>query len=118
MNSVSPRSWNEKDWKLFRSRLPDWQERHMEKIVEEYKTLLNSDEAASDKFWTLHDRIKKDQRDPGVLLGDVCRSRLDELLLQLLGYKVIRMKDLDGFSEELRDRLAWFMKHLYGEGED
>ena len=118
LNSDSQRSWNEKDWKLFRSRLPGWQERHMETIVEEYKTLLSSDEAASDKFWALHDRIKKDQRDPGVLLRDVSRSRLDALLPQLLGYKVIRMENLDGFSEELRDRLAWFMKQLYGEGEE
>ena len=28
---------NEKDWKLFRSRLPVWQETYMEKIIEEYR---------------------------------------------------------------------------------
>ena len=27
---------NEKDWKLFQSRLPGWQETYMERIVEEY----------------------------------------------------------------------------------
>jgi hypothetical protein len=28
---------NEKDWKLFRSRLPGWQEAYMGKLIEEYK---------------------------------------------------------------------------------
>ena len=27
----------EADWKLFRKRLPEWQERYMEKLIEEYK---------------------------------------------------------------------------------
>ena len=31
---------NEKDWKLFRKLLPDWQESYMEKLVEEYKAIL------------------------------------------------------------------------------
>ncbi len=34
---------NEKDWKLFRSRLPGWQEAYMGKLIEGYKALLNSE---------------------------------------------------------------------------
>ncbi len=40
------------DWKLFREKLPEWQEKYMEKLVGEYITFLSQDDkAASDKFW-------------------------------------------------------------------
>ena len=41
------------DWKLFRSRIADWQEAYMERLIKEYVTLLNGEGAASDKFWEL-----------------------------------------------------------------
>lgn len=103
---------NEKDWKLFRSKLPGWQESYMEKLIEEYKVLLASGEQASEKFWALDDRIKRDKRNPGVLLRDVKRSNLEMHLFQLLRCKVLRPDDLDGFSEELRERLALLLKHF------
>ena len=59
---------NEKDWKLFRSRLPGWQEAYMGKLIEEYKALLNSEGQASERFWALEKRVKQDRRNPGVLL--------------------------------------------------
>ena len=102
---------NEKDWKLFRSRLPGWQETCMERIIEEYRELLGSEEQASNKFWALDERIKRDKRNPGVRLHDVKRSNMDIHLLQLLRYEVIRLEDLDGFSEELREKLSWIMRN-------
>jgi hypothetical protein len=81
----------------------------MERIVEEYRELLGSEEQASEKFWALDERIKRDKRNPGVLLHDVKRSNMDIHLLQLLRYEVIRLEDLDGFSEELREKLSWIM---------
>ena len=102
---------NEKDWKLFRSRLPGWQETYMEKVIEEYRELLSRKEQASEKFWALDERIKRDKRNPGVLLHDVKHSNMDIHLLQLLRYEVIRLEDLDGFSEELRDKLSWIMRN-------
>ena len=48
------------DWKLFRERLPGWQERFMEKLVNDYsKMLKDKSMPASEKFWKLEDRIKK-----------------------------------------------------------
>ena len=102
---------NEKDWKLFRSRLPGWQETYMEKIIEEYRELLCREEQASEKFWALNERIKQDKRNPGVLMHDVKRSNIDIHLLQLLRYGVIRLENLDGFSEELQEKLTWFMEN-------
>ena len=34
---------NEKDWKLFRKNLPDWQENYMEKLIKEYIEFLKGD---------------------------------------------------------------------------
>ena len=105
------RGVNEKDWKLFRSRLPGWQETYMEKVIEEYRELLASKEQASEKFWALDERIKRDKRNPGVLLHDVRRTNMAIHLLQLLRYEVIRLEDLGGFSEELREKLSWIMRY-------
>ena len=32
---------SKKDWKLFRERLSDWQEKYMESLVKEYANFLN-----------------------------------------------------------------------------
>ena len=43
---------SKKDWKLYREKLPGWQERYMEKLVKEYIEMLsNDDKPASEKFW-------------------------------------------------------------------
>ena len=49
---------NEKDWKLFRKNLLDWQENYMEKLIKEYIEFLSGDGLASDKFWELEKKIK------------------------------------------------------------
>ena len=59
---------SKKDWKLFRERIPEWQEHYMEKLVKEYIELLSSSGNASDHFWELEKRIRKDKKHPGVLL--------------------------------------------------
>lgn len=47
---------SKKDWKLFREKLPDWQEKYMEKLNQEYIELLQKEGNASDKFWKLEKR--------------------------------------------------------------
>ena len=48
---------NESDWRLFRSRLPIWQEAYMERRNREYIALLSGGGSASEKFWVWGDRI-------------------------------------------------------------
>ena len=57
---------NESDWKLFRKRLPEWQERCMEQLAESYAALLAGPGKASDKFWELEKRLRKDKKRVGV----------------------------------------------------
>ena len=56
----------ESDWKLFRKKLPGWQEAYMEKLLEEYRGILESDGRASERFWALEKRINSDKQNPGV----------------------------------------------------
>ena len=74
---------NESDWKLFRKRLPEWQERCMEQLAESYAALLAGPGKASDKFWELEKRLRKDKKRVGVV-ADVSRSEMYYNLLYLL----------------------------------
>lgn len=96
---------NESDWKLFRKRLPEWQERHMGKLVREYAGILAGPDLASDKFWTLEKRIRKDKKHVGVV-AEMSRSEMFFNLLELLRDGVITLEELDGFSDELRELCA------------
>ena len=64
------------DWRLFRERIPGWQEVHMEKLNKEYIELLSGDEPASKKFWALEERIRSDKNTPGVRL-QLKKSEID-----------------------------------------
>lgn len=66
----------EKDWKLFRKKVADWQEKHIEKLTREYIDLLSGDSNASDKIWELDKRMKKDKKKAGVLIMDMSRSNM------------------------------------------
>ena len=96
----------EQDWKLFRRRLPLWQEAHMDKLNQEYIRLLSGERNASDKFWELEERIRRDKKSVGVV-ADMRRSQLYSNLLSLLLHEIIREEDLDGFSEELKETLKF-----------
>lgn len=96
---------SEKDWKLFRKNLPDWQENYMEKLIEEYAEFLKGDGLASDKFWELEKRIKADKKNPGVLLQDISRSNFHMHLASLVRCEVISMDELKDFSDDTREAI-------------
>lgn len=92
------------DWKLFRERLPKWQERYMERLIKKYMDLLSSDEPSSDKFWKLEKIIKNDSKNPGVIL-QLRKSSMIYDLVEMINLKVISLDDIEDFSEELKDRI-------------
>ena len=100
---------NESDWELFRSRLPGWQEAYMNRLNQEYIALLSGPEKASDKFWTLEKRIRQDKRNTGVV-AEVTRSMMETNIMDLLGEGAITLDDLDGFSDELQEKMAFLMQ--------
>ena len=100
---------NESDWKLFRQKLPGWQERHMESLIRKYAALLDGPGAASDKFWSLEKCIRADQQHVGVV-ARMSRSKMYMNLIALLWEGVITADDLDGFSDDLREQLSFVIR--------
>lgn len=90
------------DWKLFREKVPEWQESYMERLTKKYIKLLSSPGNASDHFWELEKRIKNDKKHPGVIL-EMNKSEAIWDIAVFVKKKVITIKDLDGFSQELID---------------
>lgn len=97
------------DWKLFRTRIAEWQEAYMERLTKEYIQLLSGSEKASDKFWKLEERIKKDRRHPGVII-ELNKGNMLYDIVALINYGVITVEDLDGFSDALKEKVNFFLK--------
>jgi len=93
------------DWKLFREKVPEWQELYMERLTKKYIELLSSPGNASDHFWELEKRIRNDKKHPGVIL-EMNKSEAIWDIAILVKKKVINMKDLEGFSQELIDSVT------------
>lgn len=93
---------SKQDWKLFKERLPEWQEHYMERLTKEYIELLSSPGNASDHFWQLEKRIRQDKKHHGVLL-EMRKSNAIWDIAMYVRDKVITMDDLEGFSEDLID---------------
>lgn len=103
----------EQDWKLFRKKLPLWQEAYMDKLNQEYIRLLSGEGLASDKFWELEKRIREDKRSIGVAV-DMRRSQMYSNLLSLMANEIIQEDDLDGFSEELAETIKYAARQSKG----
>ena len=93
------------DWKLFREKVPQWQEHYMEKLCREYIQMLSSPGNASEHFWELEKRMKQDKKNPGVLL-ELRKSETIWDIAIFVKNKIITMDDLDGFSNELKEAVS------------
>lgn len=96
------------DWKLFRTCIAEWQENYMERLVKEYIDMLNGNGNASDKFWELEERIKKDKKHPGVML-ELSKGNMIFDIVALINSGVITTADLKGFSDELRESVDFLV---------
>ncbi len=96
------------DWKLYRTRIGDWQEAYMERLVKEYMDLLDGAENASDKFWKLEERIKKDKKHPGVML-ELSKGNVVFDIVALINSGVITVDNLEDFSDELKESVDFLL---------
>ncbi len=105
---MEEKGYTEKDWRLFSSKIADWQENYMEKLNSDYVALLTGEGLASEKFWQLEKRIKEDKKNTGVVV-DMRRSMLLLDILSLLSEGAITLHDLDDFSAELQGRMKFLV---------
>lgn len=106
---MQEKGFTEKDWKLFRKKIVDWQESYMDRLVKEYIELLSENAEPSDRFWRLDKRIKKDKKKTGVQI-EMRRSTLIFDILSLINEGAIRVDDLEEFSDELKETIRHFMR--------
>lgn len=99
---------SKKDWKLFRACIGEWQEAYMERLTKEYIDLLSGDENASDKFWKLEERIKKDKKHPGVML-ELSKENMIFDIVALINRDVITVADLKDFGDELKEYVNYLL---------
>lgn len=108
--------FTEKDWKLFRSKIADWQESFMDRLNTEYIAILSKDANPSDKFWELEKRIKEDKKKAGVQVR-MSRSNLIYNLISLLHEGAISFEDLEEFSDGLKETVGAFIDRQFGVNE-
>ncbi len=101
---------NERDWKLFRKLLPEWQLRHMQSLLDDYAAIIAGDGDSGTRFWKLERRLKRDIRHVGVQ-AEMRRSMMVFNLLNLLNEKAITMSDLEGFSDDVKTFIAEMQEH-------
>ena len=99
------KGYTEKDWKLYKSRIAGWQENYMDRLCKEYIELLSSETDASERFWKLDRRIREDKKKTGVIVQN-SRNEMIFNILSLISEGAITEADLDGFSDELRERVG------------
>ena len=100
---------SKKDWKLYREKIPGWQEDYMSRLNDEYIALLSADDKdPSEKFWELEKRIKRDRRHPGVLI-EMQKSNAMYDIVRLIRLDVITYDDLSDFSDDLRQAIKMML---------
>lgn len=105
---------SKKDWKLFREKLAGWQENYMEHLNQEYIALLcEKDRDASDKFWELEKRIRKDKKHPGVIM-EMRKSEAIWDIVYLIRLDVITYDDLADFSDDLKQAVKMLLDRNIG----
>ena len=103
------RAFSEKDWKLFRKKLPGWQEAYMNRLCREYIDLLSSDIKASNRFWELEKRIKDDRKKTGVV-ATMSRSKMIFNIVNLVYDGAISMDDLEEFSDDVKESVRMLLR--------
>ena len=81
----------ESDWKLYKSKIADWQEGYMEKLCKEYIDLLSSDRLSSDRFWELENRIREDKRATGVVVNNSRSNMIGNILICCMKVRSLSM---------------------------
>ena len=97
---------DEKDWKLFKSKISLWQENYINKLNKEYAAILCGDESPSEKFWKLENKINTDKMSRGIQIH-LRRSTMLEDIISLLNDEVITYDDLIDFSGDMKEKITF-----------
>ena len=103
-------NYKESDWKLFRIKIVEWQERYIDKVNKKLIKLLSDEKLPpSEKFWKAEKLIFREKKSTGVIV-EMSHSMFKINLLKLLNEKAITMEDLTDFSPELQEEIKKLLK--------
>lgn len=100
---------SKKDWKLYREKIPGWQENYMERLIGQYSEFLSNDLPASTKFWELEKRVNRDKKTPGVCIT-LSKSDMTWDIVSLIHDGVIGFDDLKEFSDDLKEAVKFILE--------
>lgn len=95
-------NFTENDWKIYKRKLPIWQEKYISNLLKKYNEIINGRSDPSERFWHLENEINKDKNHPGVTV-ERKRSNMIPTLVTFLRDGIIEISDINDFSEELKD---------------
>ena len=105
---------SEKDWRLFREKLPIWQDTYIDKLNQEYIEILSYSDNPADKFWRLEKRINTDKHKTGVVC-EMSRTKTIENIILLIDEGVIATNELLEFSDNLKSTVKLMLELYRGE---
>ena len=95
----------ESDWKLFRVKIVEWQNRYIERVNKKISKILADEKISpAERFWKAEKLINREKKSTGVII-DMRRSTFKLNLLRLLKEKAITLDDLSDFSSELQEEI-------------
>ena len=103
----------ESDWKKFRAIVPELRERYLRERNAELSAILRDESSTpTHRFWTASERIEEIEKILKSCLDGHSRSTMMVYLMMMYRHQMLTEADLNGFSEEVRGRLAGFPKGL------
>ncbi len=96
------------DWKKFREMAPILRERYLaEENVNIIRLLCEADKSDTERFWNAEKKAREVARTLRRCLDGHTRSSMTDFILLMLSAGMMKMEDLNGFSEDLRRQIQF-----------
>lgn len=95
------------DWELCCEYAKKWQEHYIDRLIQGYIIMLNSDEKAENRFRKLEKQVMEDRNKPGVVI-QLQRAEAIWNIAALVEQGVITLEELNGFNPKMIDAI----KHI------
>lgn len=104
----------ESDWKRYSAIVGKVRDRYLaQKNTAFVNELTRSDKPPTERFWDTLEAMRREAKLLDRSLGRDSRSQMMINMLGMINIGMLRIEDLDGFSEDLADRLRPFIDPDY-----
>jgi len=105
----------ESDWRRFRDRVPMLRERYLADRNARIAALLTDPKKnETDRFWDAMEEMEREAKVLRQCLDGHSRSKMWLYVLTMIRAGMLTAADLEGFSKDLRDQVAYALKEPKG----